>query len=182
MSVCSKLLFPSSYLNVIAFFLASKIGLSSLSNPVRTGCSANSGSSSSTLSSKAIRPRSTTSSAATAVKSFVCDASKKTASSCTSAAPSSTEVLPAAWLYSKLPVNHRSNVSAAWPDTIRSPISLVYSDYHVPSLVAANTTACGTLPSPTAAASSLSSEEDIFAATIFARSGMNVYMIRRKAR
>jgi hypothetical protein len=105
------------YLNVIASLLSSKTGLSSSSKPVKTFCSANSGSISATSSSKAIKPRSTICSAATAVSSLVCEASRKTASSWMSAASSSAEVLPAAWLYWKLPVTHVSaKVANGWTE------------------------------------------------------------------
>ena len=92
-----------SYQSVIGTFRSSRIGLFSASKPHSTGCLASSGNSSSTLSLMLIRPCSMSCSAATAVKSLVCDASRKMASSWISSACSSAEVLPTAWLYLELP-------------------------------------------------------------------------------
>ena len=84
------------HLNVIAFFLSSRIGLSSPSNPVNIFCSANSGNHVATSSSRPIKPLSTHWSAAMLVKSFVWEARKKQASSLIG--PSVPRIwAPAAW-------------------------------------------------------------------------------------
>lgn len=91
------------YQSVIGTFLSSRIGLSSASNPRSTGCLASSGNHFSTWSFILTRPCSTSCSAATAIKSLVCDASRKMASSWKSSACFFAEILPTAWLYLKLP-------------------------------------------------------------------------------
>lgn len=85
----------NSYLKVILSFLSSRIGFPSSPNPFRIFCPPSSGKVPATSSSNPISPASTTCKAAIEVKSFVCDASKKTASSLIAEVP---ELVPTAWV------------------------------------------------------------------------------------